>query len=176
MKKIIIASDIHGSAYYCRKLMKAFSEEKAHVLLLLGDILDGSDYEDVADMLNTLNEDNRIFCVRGNCDTEMDQSMLKFPIMAEYCLLLVKNRVIFATHGHNKHLKPHISSGDIMLQGHTHVPAWDYRDGIFYLNPGSVSLPRRGSKNSYMTLTDEGFFWKDLDGNVFNELRLGNRT
>ena len=120
---ILVASDIHGSAFYCRKLIRAFTNETADTLLLLGDILDGSDYEDVADMLNRLHEENRILSVRGNCDSEMDQKMLTFPIMAEYCLLYVKSRLIFVTHGHNKLLKPRLSTGDIFLQGHTHVPA-----------------------------------------------------
>ena len=174
MKKIIIASDIHGSAYYCRKFLKAFSDEGADTLLLLGDILDGSDYEEAAEMLNSLNDENRIFCVRGNCDSEMDQKMLEFPIMAEYCVLFLNDRVIFAAHGHNKLLKPNLSSGDIFLQGHTHIPSWEYKDGIFYFNPGSVSLPRRGSTNSYMVITENIFLWKDLDGKIFNELRLGS--
>ena len=169
---IMIASDIHGSAFYCRKLIKAFSNEGADTLFLLGDILSGSDYDEVADMLNRLNEDNRILCVRGNCDSEADQKKLKFPVMAEYCLLYVKNRMIFAAHGHNKLLKPHLSTGDIFLQGHTHVPSWNYKDGLFNFNPGSVSQPRNGSRNSYMTLTDKGFFWKDLDGKIYHELKL----
>lgn len=169
---IMIASDIHGSAYYCQKLMKAFSNEDSDTLLLLGDILDGSDYEATADMLNGLNEDHRILCVRGNCDSEIDQKMLEFPIMAEYCLLYVKNRLIFAAHGHNKSLRPKLSTGDILLQGHTHVPSWKYEEGCFYFNPGSVSLPRRGSTNSYMVINDDGFFWKDLNGKIYNEIKL----
>lgn len=169
---ILVASDIHGSAFYCRKLIRAFTNEGADTLLLLGDILDGSDYEDVADMLNRLNEGNRIFSVRGNCDSEIDQKRLTFPIMAEYCLLYVKKRIIFATHGHNNFLKPHLSNEDIFLQGHTHVPSWKYENGRFYFNPGSVSMPRRGSTNSYMTITDDAFFWKNLDGKVYKELRL----
>ena len=169
---ILVASDIHGSAFYCRKLISLFYHEAPDTLLLVGDILSGSDYEDVADMLNRLNEENRILSVRGNCDSEMDQKILTFPIMAEFCLLYVKNRMIFATHGHNKLLKPRLSNGDIFLQGHSHVPAWEYEKGRFYFNPGSVSMPRRGSTNSYMTITDDAFFWKNLDGKVYNEFRL----
>ena len=165
---IIIASDIHGSSYYCRRLIKAFNNEKADTLLLLGDILDGD--REVAAMLNELNKTKMILCVRGNCDYPEDQAMLDFPIMAEYCVLFVRGRRIFAAHG-NRSI-PTLFSGDIYIHGHTHFPSWEYKDGRFYFSPGSVSEPRRGSKNSYMVLNDDGFSWKDLDGKVYNVMTL----
>ena len=181
--KFLIASDIHGSAFYCRKLMEAVNRETPDKLLLLGDILYHGprnalpkeyDPKSVAEMLNELNRIIKILCVRGNCDSEVDQMMLEFPIMAEYCLLCVKERTIFATHGHvfNKKNLPPISSGNILLHGHTHVQAWEEFDDCFYLNPGSVSIPKDDSKRSYMTLDDNAFVWKDLDGNIFHELKM----
>lgn len=164
--KIMIASDIHGSAFYCRKLIEAFYHEDADTLLLLGDILDRS--KEVANILNELNKTKTILCVRGNCDYPEDQAMLDFPIMADYCLLYVKGKRIFAAHG-NRAI-PNLASGDIFLHGHTHVPTWDTSKEYIELNTGSVSEPRRGSAHSYLLLDDEGFTWKDLDGNIFHKL------
>lgn len=179
----MIASDIHGSAYYCRELVNAFEREKADKLLLLGDILYHGprndlprDYapKDVAAMLNALT--GRVMCVRGNCDSEVDQMMLEFPIMAEYCLLFVKGRMIFVTHGHvfNTRNAPALSQGDVLLHGHTHIPTWEaFGDGNIYVNPGSVSIPKdKTSRHSYMMLNDDGFIWRTLDGESYHELGL----
>ena len=176
--KLMIASDIHGSAYYCKQMLEAFSAERADRLLLLGDILYHGprndlpkDYapKEVIEMLNAVK--NKLFCVRGNCDTEVDQMVLGFPIMADYALLPVGERLIYATHGHRFNmgsLTP-LQSGDILLHGHTHIPAWDsFGEGNLYLNPGSVSIPKVGSKNSYMVLQDNCAVWKSLDGTVYH--------
>ena len=171
--KILIASDIHGSEPYCAKLVKACYEEQAEAVLLLGDILDGN--KEVAAMLNSLNRDKTVLCVRGNCDYPEDQMMLDFPIMAEYCLLFVHGRLVFATHGHRSipNLSTNLSSGNILLHGHTHAPAWEQtKAGYLDLCPGSVSQPRRNSQRSYMILNDEGFIWKDLDRRIYHEFSL----
>ena len=171
--KILIASDIHGSEPYCVKLVKACYEEQAEAVLLLGDILDGN--KEVAAMLNSLNRDKTILCVRGNCDYPEDQVMLDFPIMSEYCLLFAHGRLIFATHGHRSfpNLSTNPSSGNILLHGHTHAPAWEQtKAGYLDLCPGSVSQPRRNSQRSYMILNDEGFIWKDLDRRIYHEFSL----
>ena len=178
---IMIASDIHGSAYWCREMLRAFEHERADKLLLLGDILyhgprnslpQEYNSQEVSAMLNE--RKNAILCVRGNCDSEVDQMMLDFPIMAEYCLLYVRDRVIFATHGHrfNKTNLPPLTPGDILLHGHTHVPAWENIGDNLYLNPGSVSIPKQDSKNGYMLLNDRSFVWKDMDGTVYHEIAV----
>ena len=179
---MMIASDIHGSNSYCLEMMEAFEREKAETLLLLGDLLHHGprikhpgtyDRKDTAALLNGIKE--RILCVRGNCDTEEDQKKLDFPIMDDYRLLYVNGRTIFATHGHifNTRNLPALPSGYILLHGHTHIPAWKtLRGGNIYVNPGSVSMPRGDSKNSYMMLTDEGMFWKYLDGSIYHTERL----
>ena len=176
--KWIIASDIHGSAYFCRQLLEAMEREKADRLLLLGDVLYHGPRNDlpkdyapkaVLAMLNERKE--RIFCVRGNCDTEVDQMVLEFPILADYCILTVGNRLVYATHGHNHNMKalPPLQPGDVLLHGHTHIPAWEaFGSGNLYLNPGSVSLPKAGSANSYMTLEENVCLWKALDGSVYH--------
>jgi hypothetical protein len=173
--KIMIASDIHGSAYYCRKLLEAYRKEKADKLLLLGDILYHGprndlpkDYapKEVLAMLNGIKEE--ILCVRGNCDTEVDQMVLEFPIMAEYCILYTEGRMIFATHGHNfnEQKLPMLKKGDILLHGHTHVPVCKETESYIYMNPGSVSIPKEQSWNGYMTLEDSIFEWKNLEGMI----------
>ena len=129
--KWMIASDIHGSEYYCRKMLEAFYDEKADRLLLLGDILYHGPRNDlprdynpkrVIELLNGIQ--SHILCVRGNCDTEVDQMVLDFPILADYAILTVGEKIIFATHGHhfNEENLPPLQEGDILLHGHTHVP------------------------------------------------------
>lgn len=161
--KLMIASDLHGSAFYCRQLLAAMEREQPDKLLLLGDILyhgprndlpKGYAPKEVIAMLNPLRE--RLLCVRGNCDTEVDQMVLDFPILADYALLYAGSRTVFATHGHhyNTACPPPLAKGDILLHGHTHVPAWqEFGSGNLYLNPGSVAIPKENSAHSYMMLT-----------------------
>lgn len=178
---IMIASDIHGSSVFCRELLAAFEREGAERLFLLGDILyhgprndlpDGYDPKSVASMLNAIKD--KIVCVRGNCDSEVDGMMLDFPITAESVILYAGNTFIYATHGHKcgeLDPPPH-SDGDIILTGHTHVPRCAEHDGYIYMNPGSVSIPKEGSPRGYMTLTDGRFSWKTLDGETYMEYAL----
>lgn len=180
--KWMIASDLHGSAYYCREMVKAFEWEGADRLLLLGDLLYHGprndlpkDYapKEVIPMLNQLKP--KLCCVRGNCEAEVDQMVLEFPVMADYCILPVGQRLVYATHGHIYNLKnlPLLAPGDILLHGHTHVPAWtEFGEGNLYLNPGSLSIPKENSPHGYMTLEGETFQWKTLDGEVYHELKL----
>ncbi|MBQ8093695.1 MAG: phosphodiesterase [Clostridia bacterium] len=177
--KIMSASDIHGSAECCRQMLEAFDREQADRLLLLGDLLYHGPRNDLPEtyapktVIELLNERrDRIFCVRGNCDTEVDQMVLSFPIMADYCLMPYGDRMIFVTHGHHHNMDncPALQPGDILLHGHTHVPAWIPFEEKFYLNPGSVSIPKGNSLRSYMMLTEKGFEWKTLNGTVFHSL------
>lgn len=179
--KWLIASDIHGSAYYCRELIEAFHREKADRILLLGDILYHGprndlprDYapKEVIAMLNPLS--HSILSVRGNCDTEVDQMVLSFPVLAEYALLTADRRVIFATHGHIYNIDnlPPLHKGDILLHGHTHVPVCQESEAYTYLNPGSVSIPKENSPHSYMTFDGSTFLWKDLSGEVYKSFAL----
>ena len=181
--KLMIASDLHGSAFYCRQLLAAMEREQPDKLLLLGDILyhgprndlpEGYAPKEVIAMLNPLRE--RLLCVRGNCDTEVDQMVLEFPVLADYAVLPVGRRLIYATHGHIYHVKnlPPLAPGDVLLHGHTHVPAWtEFGQGNLYLNPGSVSIPKEDSPHSYMTLEGNTMQWKELESSaVFHELTL----
>lgn len=179
--KWLIASDIHGSAYWCRKLMKAYKEqEKADKLILLGDVLYHGPRNDLPDeyspkaVIEMLNEiKNEILCVRGNCDTEVDQMVLKFPVLADYAVLALGDRMVYMTHGHiyNEKNLPPISDGDILLHGHTHIPKCTEHENYVYLNPGSVSIPKENSHHGYMILENGVFVWKDFDGNVIKEYK-----
>ena len=179
--KWMIASDIHGSAFYCEQMLSAFLWEGADRILLLGDLLyhgprndlpQGYAPKEVIAQLSQLKE--RVFCVRGNCEAEVDQMVLPFPVMADYCLLEQGGHVIFATHGHHYNLDnpPLLKAGDMLLHGHTHVPAKDSSLGFWYLNPGSVAIPKEGSAHSYMTLENGVFTWKDLEGVEYDQLVL----
>ncbi|MFR6525524.1 MAG: phosphodiesterase [Faecalibacterium sp.] len=181
--KWMIASDLHGSAYYCRKMLEAFEREGADRLFLLGDLLYHGPRNDlpreyapkeVIPLLNGKKE--KLLCVRGNCDAEVDQMVLEFPVLADYAVLPVRQRLIYATHGHIYHVKnlPPLAPGDVLLHGHTHVPAWtEFGQGNLYLNPGSVSIPKENSPHSYMTLEENTMQWKELESSaVFHELTL----
>lgn len=190
--KWMIASDIHGSAYYCSQMIEAYKREHADRLLLLGDILYHGPRNDlpkayapkeVIAMLNPMKSE--LLCVRGNCDTEVDQMVLEFPILAEYCFLAADELTIFVSHGHvyNPKNPPMLKNGDILLNGHTHIPACEKYPlkngsangnalsessaGFMYLNPGSVSIPKEDSAHSYMTLEDGAFEWKTMEGKVY---------
>lgn len=180
--KWFIASDIHGSAYWCKKMLEKFKEENADRILLLGDILYHGprndlpkDYapKEVISMLSGV--DCSILSVRGNCDCEVDQMVLPFPVLADYTVIDAGERLIFATHGHlfGAERPLPLKRGDILLSGHTHVPLCEEKDGVMFLNPGSVSIPKNGSANGFMTLENGVFLWKELEsGRVYNEYRL----
>ena len=181
--KWMIASDLHGSAYYCRKMLEAFEREGADRLFLLGDLLYHGPRNDLPreyapkEIIPLLNgKKEKLLCVRGNCDAEVDQMVLEFPVLADYAVLPVGRRLIYATHGHIYHVKnlPPLAPGDVLLHGHTHVPAWtEFGQGNLYLNPGSVSIPKENSPHSYMILEENTMQWKELESSaVFHELTL----
>lgn len=152
--KLLIASDIHGSAYWCRKLLEVYQQEQPDKLVLLGDILYHGPRNDlpreyapkaVISMLSPLAE--KILCVRGNCEAEVDQMVLPFPCMAPYSQLLVEGKTFYLTHGHHENPRnlPRLNPGDVFLSGHTHVKEDIQVEGVRCLNPGSVSIPKDGS-------------------------------
>ena len=179
--KLMFASDIHGSAYYCRKMLEAYQAEEAGRLILLGDILYHGPRNDlpkeyapkeVIAMLNPMKND--ICAVRGNCEAEVDQMVLDFPVMADYALILYGERILYATHGHiyNENNLPPLKNGDILIHGHTHVLKAEKREGYTLLNPGSVSIPKEGNPPSYAILEDGLFTIKGFDGTIIKELQL----
>ncbi|MDP4090576.1 MAG: phosphodiesterase [Bacillota bacterium] len=179
--KLLFVSDIHGSFYYANKAMEAFHRENADHIVLLGDELYHGprnplpkDYnpKETAELLNKFA--HKIIAVRGNCDSEVDQMVLDFPIMADYSTVLFSGRRLFLTHGHifNMDNMPKLSKGDVLIYGHTHVPVAEKKDGIFVINPGSVTLPKENNPNTYGVLEDDVFKIKEFDGNLFKEINF----
>ncbi len=180
--KILIASDIHGDAITAELLLKRYKESGAQKLLLLGDVLyhgprndlpSGYAPKKVIELLNPLGDE--ILCVRGNCDTEVDQMVLKFPVLAEYAYVAVDGLRIFATHGHkfNTELLPPLAKGDILLHGHTHVPgAVEFGNKNVYINPGSVSIPKEKSPKSYILYENRTFVFYDLEGKEYKRFEI----
>ena len=171
--KWMIASDVHGSAKWCREMLAAFDREGADRLLLLGDLLYHGPRNDLPEeyapkaVLAMLNERrDKILAVRGNCDTEVDQMVLTFPIMADYAVLPLGKHLIYATHGHHfgEDNPPPLCDGDVLLCGHTHVPKCADHGKYFYLNPGSVSIPKEDSAHGYIIWEGDTFTWKNLQG------------
>ena len=175
--KWFIASDLHGSAHFCDRMVEAYKREQADRLVLLGDILyhgprndlpEGYAPKAVIAALNPLRDE--ILCVRGNCDTEVDQMVLEFPVLADYAVIADGDLTVYLTHGHKygeQNPLP-MPRGSILLCGHTHIPACNAHEGFTYMNPGSVSIPKNGSCHGYMTLENGVFTWKDLEGNVIS--------
>lgn len=171
--KLMFASDIHGSALWCEKMILAYRAEGAEKLCLLGDILyhgprndlpEGHDPKGVISMLNALKEE--IICVRGNRDTEVDQMVLDFPVLADYALICAEGHTFFLTHGHhyNPVNLPPLKRGDVLINGHTHIFRAELVNGVHCLNDGSVSLPKENNPHSYMVYQNGEFTIKDFEG------------
>ena len=174
--KLLIASDLHGSAKYCRALLAAFEREKAEKLLLLGDILyhgprnplpDGYAPQEAAELLS--NYKTKIMCVRGNCDSEVDQMVLAFPITPDYALVSADGVNIYLSHGHRE--VPPLCEDDVYITGHTHVPLIEKRS-FLHLNPGSVSLPKEASERGYIVYENRTFTFKTLDGREYKQVTV----
>lgn len=174
--KLLIASDIHGDLSSAELVLQAFDAEKCDKILLLGDLLYHGPRNDlpktyapkaVIELLNKNKE--KLLCVRGNCDTEVDQMVLNFPILADYCYLELDGLCVFATHGHhhNTQTPPPLRNGEILLHGHTHVLCCEeFGNDNVYLNPGSAALPKEGNPRTYMIYENRTFTVKDFDGNT----------
>ena len=179
--KIVFLSDIHGSRSRLARALEAIKRESYDYIAVLGDALyhgprnalpDDYNPAATAEMLNTLSE--KIIAVRGNCDSEVDQMLIRYPMMGDYAMVLSDERRIFLCHGHihTPADPPFLSNGDIFAFGHTHVPLAEKKEGLFLFNPGSVSIPKAGNPASYGTYDGKSITVKDMDGNVLLECRL----
>ena len=179
--KYMFASDIHGSAWYCRKLLEEYRRSGADRLVLLGDILYHGPRNDlpreyapkeVIGLLNGIKEE--IYAVRGNCEAEVDQMVLEFPVMADYAVLALNGLTFYATHGHVYHPDhlPPMKPGDILIYGHTHLLRAEAIRSNYVLNPGSVSIPKGGNPATFGILDGQEFSIVDFEGNVVKNLIL----
>ena len=169
--KLLIASDIHGSAYWCGRLMEEIRREDPDRVLLLGDLLYHGPRNDlprdyapkrVIPMLSQIKE--KIMAVRGNCEAEVDQMVLPFPCLADFSQLMVDGKLFHLSHGHHQNPQnlPPLPEGSVFLFGHTHVKLDETVCGIRCLNPGSVSIPKDGS-HSYLIYENGSFSFKILE-------------
>ena len=180
--KLLICSDIHGDLDSAERVMNAFRKEGAERIIILGDILYHGPRNDLPktyapkEVISLLNKNrDRILAVRGNCDTEVDQMVLDFPILADYGLLSLDGLSVIITHGHkfNTDTPLPMREGEILLHGHTHIlAAEEFGKGNFYLNPGSVAIPKGGNPRTYMVYENRTFTVKDFDGNTVLEKRF----
>lgn len=183
--KYMIASDLHGSYTYAKQLFQCFEEEQADLMILLGDLLyhgarnpltDGYSTLDVTALLNSYK--GKIFAVRGNCDSEVDQMVLEFPIQADYNMMYVDGHQWILTHGHlfAEHDMIAHEPGAVLLHGHTHVKVMQHMRDEFgpftFINPGSVSLPKDGPEHSYVVYEDGTFTMKNLSGEVLDSISV----
>lgn len=181
--KLVFISDIHGSIYYLRKAIDRFNLEKGDYLIILGDILYHGARNDLPkeynpkEVIKELNKyKDKIIAVRGNCDSEVDEMVLEFPIMATYSNILLENKRLFLTHGHiyNEKKLIELKEKSAFIYGHTHIPRAEFKNGIYFLNPGSITLPKENNPNTYGILENNKFIIKTLEGKLFKEIVLEN--
>ena len=182
--KLMIASDLHGDAACTAALLQQFDSSGAARLILLGDLLYHGPRNDLPagyapkEVIRLLNERrNDLLCVRGNCDTEVDQMVLNFPILSDSAYIAAGTRTFLATHGHRdgESAPPPLRLGEILLCGHTHVPAARTMDcGNLYVNPGSVSIPKESSPKSYLLCDSEQdtLSFRTLEGEEYRRVEL----
>ena len=179
--KLFFISDIHGSIDDLNKVLELFEKEGADYLIILGDILYHgprnplpSNYnpQDVSKSLNVYKD--KIIAIRGNCDSEVDQMLLEFPIMADFSQILLENKRFFLTHGHiyNENILPPLINKDILCHGHTHIPLAEEKNGIIIFNPGSITFPKENNKKSYGLYKENQLFVLDFDGEVIKNYKF----
>lgn len=177
--KYIIASDIHGSAHYCRLFLERIKEEAPDRVILLGDLLYHGARNplppeyltlETARLLNSVKD--LLICVKGNCESEVDSLVLEFPVEAEVCLLpLQSGRTGILTHGHRTPTL--LKKGDVLFNGHFHVPAFEERETCTYVNCGSISIPKENSPHSYLVLEENELYWKNVEnGEIFRHEKI----
>lgn len=171
--RLLIASDIHGDAQCCKRMLSCASLEKADKILLLGDILYHGPRNDIPtgyapkEVIRMLNETkDKLICVRGNCDAEVDQMVLNFPIMSDTAIVYTGKHELVLSHGHiyNPDNLPAMSAQAIFLYGHTHVYKGEVSHGILCINPGSVSLPKQNNPQTFALYDGESIVIKTFDG------------
>ena len=181
MMKYLIVSDIHGCLPNLEKVLSFYDGNKYDMLLILGDILnygprngvpEGLDAPGIVAALNARARD--IVAVRGNCDSEVDQMLLKFPMMSDCAIIMDGGRRFFLTHGHvyNENSRPEFGY-DVFLYGHTHLQKLDRMDdGTIVCNTGSITFPKGGNEKTFATLEDGILSIRLLDGTVLSSLNL----
>ena len=179
--KLLIASDIHGDIKCAKSLIDAAKKEAPDKIVLLGDILYHGPRNDLPEnynpkaVISLLNSHrDQLLCVRGNCDTEVDQMVLAFPILSDSAQIFDGEVNMFLSHGHifSPEKLPPLSKNSVFLYGHTHVQKIEWVDGILCINPGSVTLPKENNPKTYLIYENGEFTIYDLDGNAVNSIKI----
>ena len=177
--KYLLVSDIHGSLPALEQVLDFYEREHYDMLCILGDILnygprnripEGIDPKGIVERLNGMKD--KIVAIRGNCDAEVDQMLLQFPMMADYALVVDNGRRMFLTHGHvyNEENRPALVN-DVFVYGHTHL--WKLErdsEGRIVCNLGSITFPKGGNEPTFATCDDGHMAIRRLDGSVVKEL------
>lgn len=175
--KYLVVSDIHGSLFYANKILDIIKNEKVNKLILLGDLYYHGprnklpeDYNpmEVSKLLNSLKD--IIYCVKGNCDAEVDEMISEFKFKKNIRMKINNKRFIF-THGHKYNIDNPIKNSDVLIYGHFHTGFIKEKDNIIYINSGSLSLPKNNTQNSYLIIDQEKIYLKDLNNNIIDEIK-----
>ena len=173
--KYLVISDIHGSKYYANKTNEIYQKEKPDKIILLGDLYYHGprnsltkEYNpmEVAKILNNLKE--KILCVKGNCDAEVDEMISDFKFN-DNIYMNIKGLKFLFTHGHKYNINNIPDNVDVLIYGHLHTGFIKEKDGVIYVNSGSISLPKNDTKNSYLIIDENKIILKDIDGNTIDE-------
>lgn len=178
--KYLLLSDIHGCLPTLQQALHFYEEQHCDMLCILGDILnygprnripEGIDPKGIADRLNAMAAD--IIAVRGNCDAEVDQMLLHFPIMADYALLVDEGVRLFLTHGHiyNEQNQP-VGSHDVLVYGHTHLWKLEQCGSTTVCNLGSITFPKGGNEPTFAVYEHRTLTIHRLDGTVLKQITL----
>lgn len=177
--KYLIVSDIHGSLPRLEQVIAFFETNRYDMLVVLGDLLnygprngvpEGLNAPGIAEALNRFSD--KIVCVRGNCDSEVDQMLLDFPCMGDYALLVIGSKRLFLTHGH-KYNEQNLPKGiDAFFYGHTHLWKLEQNNGLIICNTGSITFPKGGNEPTFATIDEDRICIRTLDGNIINEVRI----
>lgn len=175
--KYLIVSDIHGSLPRLQQVLDFFTEKHFDMLVILGDILnygprngvpEGLNAPGIVERLNTLKD--KIIAIRGNCDSEVDQMLLDFPIMADYIMLVDNGLRLFLTHGHKYNKENMPSAGiDAIIYGHTHRQEIIRKEGVVVCNTGSITFPKDGNPPTFASFEDGTIRLHTLNGDILNE-------
>ena len=173
--KILVISDIHGSKYYAEKIPQICERENPDQIILLGDLYyhgprnpltEEYNPSEVAEILNSLKD--KIRCTKGNCDSEVDEMISKFKF-EEYIEMTINGVNFFFSHGHKYNMDNVPPTGDVVIYGHLHTGFIHEEYGVIFANPGSLSLPKGGTQNSYLVIDDTNLTLKNIDGEVIEQ-------
>lgn len=176
--KYLVVSDIHGSLFYANKILELINNEKVDKVILLGDLYYHGprnplpiEYnpKEVCNLLNSIKD--KIICIKGNCDAEVDEMISEFEFNKNI-LLDINNKKFMFTHGHKYNIENKVDNIDVLIYGHFHTGFIKKEDGVIYVNAGSITLPKNGTKNSYLVIDENYIYLKDLENNIIDSIRF----